>query len=507
MQLANIQSILDEDQSELESAYEESSALFTTALQANQGEFPVCSRNLNACLVSAANRDVDISDLVTQLNQDQFLSLRLVSLVNFPAYSRGAPTLNTTSAINLLGFKRLSDALKDLPSPKDYQSAFFGRAIAYDSLTQVISTTIIAQLLLRQIAPKRRLNEEVLLYSTLSSAPYLMLAYFKPQIYAALKLQAIHFSVSFDRNLKRVCKTQLHEIAIDIAKGMSLPKNFAGILTMLSIAPWNRRVWSVEEQEMRQLISAIFMANLIAEEIFRYEGGQQLRTLLKDLSSKFDLTLSTFYEILGELPTSLNASLENYGLSSTYLPVYLHEIAEKSELIGQQAEKNKSVSKNDFSMYINEIKVCMRSALAKETEFSRAPQAIYATMLCLIKCLGFTRAVYLVPNSTGSLLKVALHLGAKHKDFDTMQSSLSSKDYEHKPDIKAWLEKKTVFNGDPIFDEDWPLVAFPVIQNAKTVGIFYADKASNIKAPSLSTEEQLSVIALSEAWQDVPDWM
>lgn len=70
------------------------------------------------------------------------------------------------------------------------------------------------------------------------------------------------------------------------------------------------------------------------------------------------------------------------------------------------------------------------------------------------------------------------------------------------PDIQAFCQKRAVFQGEPLIQGGWPFVAFPVVWQGRSCGVFYADKVGG-QVP-LETQEQVACTALAEAWCDVP---
>lgn len=506
MQFTNLETFLEETQQRLAQAFEDAEPLLTRALQASGGEFPLSIKEINSVRVLLDKSELSVVELVDQILKDPLLSLRLVSLVNYPAYARGRPTQNVTSAVNQLGYLKIADVLKDFSSEKDYGNLFLGRGIAYDVFCQAIAASILSVKLVNLVAPKRRIAEEAQLISILFSAPMISLSYYRPNIYSALRLESAKSGVDFDRCFKKICKSQIFEVAQKISENMSLPKYFSRILGMLAISPWNRRVWTTEEQEMRPLVSCVYLANVLTEEIFRYADGAAFRSLLKDLASKLDFSIESINEVLAELPTSLEESLSAIGLKKTSFPSYVKELASKGETIGSTKNQTAASGKMDLKIYLGEIKACFRSQ-REDHEISRIPQVIHSTFLALTKSLGFTRAVFLVPNAAAGVLKIAFKTGLPHPGMETFQSSFTSKNKDYLPDIKAWNEGKAVFTGDPLFPDDWPFAAFPAMSGGKPIGIFYADRASNDSDAPLGTDEQLAVIALAEVWQDVPESM
>jgi hypothetical protein len=121
----------------------------------------------------------------------------------------------------------------------------------------------------------------------------------------------------------------------------------------------------------------------------------------------------------------------------------------------------------------------------------------------LVKGLNFDRAIFYRHSVLDSMLHPVVTYGASPPELGLEVRRTNSAKNEFMPDVQAALQKKTVFQGDPIFNDDWPLTAFPVICEGQVEGVFFADKLGKKNALPLDTQEQVAVVALAEGWHEV----
>ena len=499
----------EHSQPEIASALEDALPQLTMAFKASGGEFPSSTKTANAIRVVLGDRDPNVNTLVNAICNDPVLAARLVSLVNYPAYARaGRPSRNVTAALNQLGFMRMKEAMADLPAEKDYQRVFAGRAIALDVFARSLMVAQLAKRFVVLMAPKRKIVEETIIAAVLAEFPLTAMSYFKPQIYASCRISALKISDDIDRVFKKVCKISQSEIAAQTVSAMSLPKEYGTMMDYLGNPPWNRRVWTTEErEEIKPIVCSVYFARAIAHEIFYFREAETFRILLREYSSKLDLNLDAVFSLVSEVPDALRESLDMVGIRNIPLPSFLMELNQKNQIV-EEGNKVKvrqiQNPKDQLSNYLLEIRAALKTEKV-ETEYGRAPQVVYCTLMALVKVLGFSRAIFLSRSSDKAGLKLSASFGVPHVQYETLMRRFSSREKQYMPDLSSYNDRKASFTGDPIFDDDWPFAAFPVIQGGEAVGIFYADRASNPNAQALSTEEQMSVIALAEEWQQVPE--
>lgn len=472
------------------------------------GEFP-SSLNLlqeaQKLLGTGAGGPELIAELIAT---DPVAPIRLLGLANSALYARNNPVESMLGVIQQLGFRRSGDALRDFGEPKNYQAVFLGRAIALGAIHRLVLSQQIGLELARVFAPRSNLKERVPLWCQLSRLPLLLLAYIRPNLFAAIQLdQSLSGRNLFERNLKKATGKSAHEMAVNLCDALHLPVAISKMVSFLELPPWNRRAGSIEEgREFILMARASFMANRLADEICRFSGPGPVEDLIQEYADKSDLKPDLIRSALGEAPLGFVKRMQLLGVKGYRLPAFLQNF--QDEIVGADGVPRKrlphySPLAERINPYLYELRASLKSSPG-EGEMGYLPQAVLCTLQALVHALQFDRAVLYRPSLDRKVLEPTVLFGQAPAEQSWVPRYINASNAEFMPDVQAYTASKVVFTGDSIFANDWPFCAFPIVSNKKVVGVFYADKAEHANAAPLETQEQVSVIALAELWQGVP---
>ncbi|MBX7143826.1 MAG: HDOD domain-containing protein [Oligoflexia bacterium] len=453
--------------------------------------------------IGAGGPDV-MADL---LSTDPVIPIRLLALANSAMYSRNNPVESLQGVIQHLGFRRTGDSLAEFGDPKNYQAVFLGRALAAGALQQMMLSMEIGREIARVVAPRSPLRERVPLWSQLTRLPVIFLAYIRPQLFSLLHLdQSQEGRNLLERNLKKATGRSIHEYAVAICDSLALPLSVSKMVSFLELPPWNRRTGSIEEgRDFIMLCRASFLANRIAEEIFRFSGTGPIDDLLDEYSEKAEFDPAAIRAAVGEAPLGFVRRMELLGMKGYRLPAYLLDYQE--EIVGADGKPTKRIPHySSLAERINPFLYELRASLkakAEPNELGYLPQAVFCTLHALVRGLAFDRAVLYSVDETNGTISPQYCFGPHPPAYQYVARRLGADKRNLMPDIHAFHTKQTVFHGDPLFGEDWPFAAFPIVSEGRVHGIFYADKKHHPNSLALETHEQVAVVALAESWQGV----
>ncbi len=482
-----------------------------TAAAVAKGEFPSSLslvEKLRLEVGSDAARPERVSDL---LSTCPVMAMRVVATANSAFYSRGNPVETTAAAVNHLGIRRLQTIIEDLAQKKSFQATLLGRATAASALQRTIVANILSGGFARLMGGRgANLHERAHSLSCLLRLPSLMLAFTRPNLYSALELESLADpKAAFDRSFKKAMGESISGVAVAIAESLSFPIQTTKMVSYLDVPPWNRRGGAEDLKDARMLALAVSLGQRLSDEICRFSGTQALEAAILDLSDKANLAPKDVRAVVGDVPQKFLECCDLLGFKPSRLPSALSSY--QTVMVGSDGKeipdkyKYPSIAER-INPYLYELKACLNTR-AKEDEFTYVPQAALCTLKALVKGLNFDRAVFFRYDEQSGVLRPELIFGVRPLDNYLAPRPLLGPETLHMPDVQACVQRKAMFFGDPVFAEDWPLAAFPVICQKKVEGVFFADKVAKRNAAPLETQEQVAIVALAEGWHDVsPDF-
>ena len=477
------------------------------------GSFPLSPEMLRKLRLLKGGEGSTIDDMVALLSRDPALCIRLLALCNQSFYSRGQAISRLDQAVNHLGLLKVADIAEELSKTEPFREMFRGRAVACSAYQNMLLAGIVSRrffpLMFNGPQKSSADRDSAFLMGSFGGLWSPLFAYTRPHHYSACILDVlVDRSHTYERNVRKIFGKSLSEMGALVLESIGLPAELVKLTGMFAIPPWNRRSWEVRSTDLvRAYVASAYTGGRVAFEISSFHGTQSLDRMLRDISAKCHVTKDALQESLAGLRQEFVELLELQGLPAFRLPEYLSNFddqildengispKEQGDLWPQVAQR--------IEPFLTELKVCFKTAPSQKQDH-RLPQAIYSTLLALVRGLNFDRAVFFEYSEEENMLVPKILFGRPVESFQSHGRYISGSGQEFMPDIQAFLQKRPSFQGDPVFSDDWPFVAFPTICDDRVMGVFYADKKEDGTSTGLSTEEQVATIALAEEWHKVP---
>lgn len=470
------------------------------------GGLPVTPEILQRIARTQASEKLGVDEISNIIVSDPVFALRIISTCNSSFYARGHSIITIDNAVNHLGLLRIREVGEGLGKLASYEKSFQGRSIAACVYQQQFLTSLLAERFYNTISRAHDQRRMLLFMSGISDLWPMLLAFSKPHLYSSCMINAIsNGHISIDKVVRKLSKKSLSDLGAEFLKEVGLPDELIEVYSLLRISPWIRRSWPFKSGlNAQEIATATYLAGRVVEEINACRGYQSLAALLRELSAKVSLPRNFLSDSLSGIMLEYIKRVKTLGMIPLRLPSYLaqfnEEIVEEGGELRDLSASWDPVNKR-LKSFLFELKTCL--ALTAKGAEEHLGQAVYCSLLALLRGLNFDRAVYFSYSAEERLLKPLLLLGSPVEEFNECIRYVSSSGQEHMPDVKAIFEERPVFHGDPVFDNDWPFVAFPVITNGHPAGVFYADKTASKNAEPLTVEEQVAVIAMAEEWHNV----
>ena len=350
------------------------------------------------------------------------------------------------------------------------------------------------------------IRDRAYVLAVLSNLAPLLLAFYRPDLYSGLCLDAMDDYALFGRILRTILNQSGAEFGAAAARTLSLPPLYVELCTALIAENVARS--SNLSPDHTDVIQAVAMANELAHEICYGGGVQGVQSLLARLETNPLIELNQLEDLIGIAPDIYLEHCRTLGIKPVRLPEYLLWFAPVS--IGSRPVRWRlelpGINER-INPFLYELRSCFKSARCPTVEAFNLPQAVYCTLSALLKGLNFDRAILFRVDEEKRLLLPLLCRGIKLFRPEKLRRFLEDPDAEIMPDVCAYFQKQAVFHGDPVFNDGWPFTAFPIICDQQVLGVFYADKIRRPDSNALDAQELISCVALAEEWHDIPEDM
>ena len=473
------------------------------------GKLPVASA-LQKDVVARLSRDTArVEEIPAALCSDIIVPLRFLALSNQAFYSRGQAVTDLGTLGSLIGVTRVGEKFDELGSVAPLSNAFKGRALAMATYQNTILSALLSQRFFTCIEKQRFPTTLPFLTLIASELPLVLLSYTKPHLYAACYLDSCaQDNIPIERFMKKIFQVSMSELFSQIASSSGLPAPLSEYVEMLSMAPWNRRGWTIaSNQENRAVVTSAFISQKLGALVPRGIERQDFFAAVRAFDGKADINKKILDNALVNVSSRFLESMIALGLPALrlarYLQVYEDQVVDEKGEVSDINIKWPPVTAR-LNPFVIEIKAALKAS-SLDDGVTRLPHVLASTALALMRGLSFDRVVLFVPETLdgGRALLPKLTLGRKIENESLLEKPLEQFD-QYAPHVKAFKERQAIFQGDPLFDDDWPFVAFPLIQSGEVKAVLYADKKKEKDPPPISTEEQVALIALSEVFHDVP---
>lgn len=414
------------------------------------------------------------------------------------------------SRIGTQGLIELCGEFGEISSPK---STFYGRGVASVAYQSLILCGLIAQRIFKLLVPEAGDSERAFLLSSGSEIGLVLLTLFKPQYVSWCKLRSFsEESCSFNREVKRIYGQAIPELSARVVREAAFPPEFITLIETMHIAPWNRRAFAVNnDNNEHELMAAGYLARRLTDEIEEFYSKFRFARVAKELLDRADLPGTALATVLNGLAEEFGSAVQQLGLTPFNLPRYIKEYTETEVEVGAESvlraeglnDDQESLSKR-LNPFLYELRACFK-VQSRQESLHRLSQVICSTMLALVKALNFDRVVFFQYSSDTDVLTPRYFYGAEVPGSIALTRCVRDSGCEHMPVVQACIQKRAIFHGDPVIGEDWPFVAFPAIAAGVIFGVFYADKTFSDAHAGLTSNEQVSVMALAEEWHDISE--
>ena len=470
-----------------------------------RGLFPT-SLNLLNRLQREASHELNAANLSELFEADQVLALRMISLANYEYYRPTQPITTVQAAVSHLGAK-VADVVGHIAEAKNFNAIYLARAVSLTMMQQSMIAGVIARQIAKLIdANDNDVPKQAYVLSALINAVPNMMAFFKPTIFSGLCLECLDDRVLFELTFKKLFGRSIGECASAGAEALGLPPVYRSLSLRYDEAAWKikERPRGVKQQE-RAIIIAVYAANLIAHEICYFTGIQGVQSLIRRLEVETDLSQNSLEDVLGTVAENYLSASSTLELKPLRLPEYLMWFA-PVELTPAESPSwpSKLPGINErINPFLYELRKTLRSA-DDIVDFWSFTHAVYCTLNALVKGLNFDRAVFFQLQKDPLSLQLLLSFGMKLFEPEKVRRYLEDPQKDTMPDVQAFLRRKPIFHGQPVFPDGWPFVAFPVVHEDTVVGVFYADKIRRPDGDALGSQEEIACVALGEEWHDIP---
>ncbi|MCB0352792.1 MAG: HDOD domain-containing protein [Bdellovibrionales bacterium] len=455
-----------------------------------------------------AHESTSAEEIARILCSDLVTPLRYLALSNQTYYGRGQKITTLEAAVSQLGLMRVGEKFEELGKIDELRKSFHGRSLALHALQSSLIEAHLSLRLAEELSPRRKSEVTPFLVSSLLLSATYLLALIRPHYYACCLLEGwAKPTTTIDRSFRKLVGSSVQQFGSDAGQAMGLPKLLGDFVLMLDAAPWNRKSWIVENNSANQiLLNATYVSHRLVQEMISFRDSHKLSSLLRDFEGKGKMTRTALESAPVNIVRKYLRWMEMLGLVPFRLPKHLEsyedQIVDRDGKILEEPIHYPPLAQR-LNPFLFELKAALR-AEEVPANVSRLPQAVATTLLALVRALEFDRAVFFLRNRSSQTLEPAFLFGREVVDFDSFSISFDEAS-EHSPVAQACNREEAVFHGDPVFGDDWPFVAFPLIFEGRLDGVFYADKKQTKKAVPLGTDEQVSCIAIAEVWQSEGD--
>lgn len=471
-----------------------------------RGGYPTSLNLLRSIQEALEQKATSSSSVASMIAVDHVLSLRLISIANFEHFGGEQQLLSVPEAVEHLGLGKVGEIIENLAEPKNFNAIFLGRAISLTMMQQAVLASVIAKRVTLALSNSTEDSESAYVLSALTNIGPLLCAFYHPQVFSALCIDCLDDRDLFERGFERIYRAGLNAFEESAVERLSLPGLYAELSEKLKS---NKLKSDSEQPDSSTIASGVIVGNLLAHEICFCTGVQGLQGLLREIHRKYSIPLETLEDILGDLQKSYYEHTDTLQLKPVRLPEYLDWFLSKSQRqeLGQLKENLPSINER-INPFLYELRATLRNS---QCESSRVAHAVYITLNALVKGLNFDRASLFIAKNRGDQHSLEFRLCFGSKLFDSQKSERVITEQMHQidfdempPEVRSFLKREAVFDGQPSFEDAWPFVAFPIIYGGAVRGVFYADKIRRPEEEALTKAEMIASVALASEWGDIP---
>lgn len=456
------------------------------ALQ-RDGDFPASAKVVNELKQLTTDPRTTANQVAEVILREPSLGARVLHLVNSAFNRRAKPIMTVSQAVIQIGMKPLGDLCSSLVLLQKFVPAARRGGSFAICLQRLLVTSLLSSSLAEkstQGSPSKN-GESGYLAGSLLELGVLLMAYYFPQLYESALKRAEAKRQPLATGIKEVTGLTPTQISLEVVNALNLPDMYKEVLRLSAqgVVPLKPHSSPTE-----RLANCLFAAHEVSDAVVSQKSKQQVDAVLARVAPGIDGGTSALGSVLGELTDMFQEHCASLDLSLPVLPEF---VANYGETETAEAAAEGGDNADPFAQYLDELRQSVNNG-------EPSASIITSVMETLAWGLKFDRVLLLLVAPGKRALGGRMALGATQGlDVRALERPLHQPPNPFAPDEVAFLEGRAVFNGDPVLEGGWPLVALPIGFGQKAIGVIYADRI-NSDEEELSSAEQAAIGVLTE---------
>ncbi|RMG44400.1 MAG: HDOD domain-containing protein [Candidatus Dadabacteria bacterium] len=459
------------------------------------GDFPASARIVAELRQLVSDPKTTANQITEVILKEPSLGTRVLHLVNSSFYRRAKPIMTVSQAVIQIGMRPLAELCAGLVLLQKFVPAARRGGAFATCLQKTILTSLLSSSLSKELGPTVRSgtnkNDETgYLAGSFYELGTLLLAFYFPQVYETAIKRADAKGQDLSQSIKEITGLSPVDLSIEVIDALDLPDFYKDVIRASDQI--SNGVDSPEmgiKSEAVKIGKALYAAQQISDVVVHAKNRKELEDVIESLSDKLELDVVEIDQIVGSLPTVFKDHCHSIDLDLPALPEFVSAMSQSHETEGD--DKGQQRDEEVFGAFLDEI---------REAVENKEPTAsiITTVMETLAWSLGFDRVLLLLVTPNRKQLAGRMLLG-QVSDFDprSFKRPLGTDASPYAPDAQAFQENRPVFNGDPLFDDGWPIAVLPIGFGQRAIGVIYCDRV-NCAQVELSSREQAAIGILAE---------
>lgn len=460
------------------------------------GDFPASAKVVGELKTLVNKRDTTANNIAELILREPTLGTRVLHLVNSAFYRRAKPIMTVSHAVVQIGMRPLADLCSSLVLlqrfvPAARQGGAFAQCLQKSITTSLLSSSFTTEL---NRATKNSSDETGYLAGTFFELGTLLLAYYFPQLYQSAVKRSSSKKQSIGKSIHELCGLSPNAISQEVIKALNLPDLYLEILELSENQGVinDSSLTNLKHKDSKIIGDALYAAHNISEVITFNGSKEELEAVVNKLQSRIAITQETFGKVLVNLQNEFKDHCSTLDLTLPSLPEYIESFSplEEQEELQDEIIEVADDDADHFMHFVEEI---------RQAVDNREPTAAVITtvMETFAWSLNFDRVMLLLMDSGKQRLIGRMALGEVNDiNVQEIKRELEGAG-PFAPDAVAIKESRPVFNGDPFFENGWPISVIPIGFGKRAIGVIYADRI-NSDDDELSSKEQAAIGVLAE---------
>ncbi|NLF24817.1 MAG: HDOD domain-containing protein [Deltaproteobacteria bacterium] len=461
---------------------------------ARDGDFPASAKVVSELRALALNPKTPSNQVSEIILREPSLGTRVLHIVNSSFYRRAKPIMTVSQAVIQIGMKPLAEICSGLI----LLQKFVPMARREGPFALCLQRTIMTSLLASEITSQVNKNcgsqkqEQGYLAGSFCELGCLLLAYYFPQIYEAAVRRTEAKKNKLSESIAEITGLTPLDISMEVLTSLNLPTFYQDTLAAVKSLGRERPVGASHSQgeQAEALSKNLYAAQEISQAISAGSSRTELDLVLQRVKQITSLPNEIINDSIGKLPQLFSETCTAIEVALPTLPDYVSSYSQLGdEAPAAQPQALSTIEK--FSRFIDEIRTSVEH---------REPTAsiITSVMEALAWGLDFDRVLLLLLSNNRRRLLGRMILGsAGGFDARSCERQIFPEANRHAPDALAFSEGRPIFNGDPIFEDGWPIAAIPIGFGQRTIGVIYADRTGR-NQDEVPVSEQAAIGLLAE---------